>query len=77
MQVLAEAFDRSRAQWDEFLEVSGNSRTIAVAPVQPQVEPVLIEMVERVLVGDMTPEEAAAWANEEVQSLLDEFWASR
>jgi multiple sugar transport system substrate-binding protein len=63
--------------WDEFLEISGNSRTIAVSPVQPQVEPLLDEMVQRVLIGDMTPEEGAAWANEEIQSLLDEFWASR
>lgn len=63
--------------WDEFLAISQNSRTIGISPVQPQVEPVLTEMVERVLVGDMTPEEAATWADAEVQRLLDEFWASR
>jgi ABC-type glycerol-3-phosphate transport system substrate-binding protein len=63
--------------WDEFLAVSSNSRTIAVSPVQPQVETVLIEMMQRVLTGDMTPEEGAAWGNDEVQRLLDEFWASR
>jgi ABC-type glycerol-3-phosphate transport system substrate-binding protein len=62
--------------WDEFLTVSSNSSTIAVSPVQPQVEPVLSEMMERVLTGDMTPEEGAAWGNDQVQGLLDEFWAS-
>jgi multiple sugar transport system permease protein len=63
--------------WDEFLAIAGHSSTIVVSPVQPQVEATLTEMMERVLTGDMTPEEGAAWANEEVQGFLDEFWASR
>ena len=63
--------------WAEFLAISGKSRTIAVSPVQPQVETVLSEMMQRVLTDDMTPEEGATWANDEVQRLLDEFWASR
>lgn len=63
--------------WDEFLAISSNSRTISVSPVQPQVEIMLNEMVERVLTDNMTPEEGAAWANDEVQRLLDEFWSSR
>lgn len=63
--------------WDEFLSVSANSRTIEVAPVQPQVEAVLNEMMARVLSGEMTPEEGAEWGNAEVQRLLDEFWESR
>jgi ABC-type glycerol-3-phosphate transport system substrate-binding protein len=63
--------------WEEFLAISGKSRTIAVSPVQPQVETVLSEMMQRVLTDDMTPEEGATWANDEVQRLLDEFWASR
>jgi multiple sugar transport system substrate-binding protein len=63
--------------WDEFLAVSSHSSTIVVSPVQPQVEATLTEMMARVLTGDMTPEEGAAWANEQVQGFLDEFWASR
>ncbi|HXF63026.1 MAG TPA: ABC transporter substrate-binding protein [Caldilineaceae bacterium] len=63
--------------WDEFLAISANSRTIVVSPIQPQVEEVLNELTERVFIGDMTPEEGAEWANQEVQDLLDEFWASR
>jgi multiple sugar transport system substrate-binding protein len=63
--------------WQDFLAVGANSKTMTVSPVQPQVETVLIEMMQRVLMGEMTPEEGAAWGNEEVQSLLDEFWESR
>lgn len=62
--------------WSEFLQVSSRSRPVQVSPVHPQVETVLQEMMERVLIGQMTPEEGAEWGNAEVQRLLDEFWAA-
>lgn len=73
----SEFYTENVPKWEEFLEVTDNRKTVGISAVHPQVEQALNEMMERVLTGDMTPEEGAEWGNAEVQSLLDDFWATR
>ncbi len=60
---------------EEILAVTALDYVSAISPVQPQADEVINTMVDNVLFGDMTAEEALAEAELELQLLLDNFWA--
>ena len=47
---------------------------VPVAPVQPEANQIINRMVEDVLFGDSSIEDALASAEAEIQELLDAFW---
>lgn len=60
--------------WDDILTVMADDVWVPISPVQPQIEPILSQMLEEALFGVRTPQEALEWAATESQELLDEFW---
>lgn len=62
-----------RAQ--SILDVAALDNTASISPVQPQADEILDRMVDDVMFGDKTPQDALADAEAEIQALLDEFWA--
>ncbi|MEZ4865488.1 MAG: ABC transporter substrate-binding protein [Caldilineaceae bacterium] len=63
--------------WDQIIDVMSQDVWVPISPVQPQVEQILAQMTEEAYFGVRTPEEAINWAAEEIQGLLDEFWAGK
>lgn len=59
---------------ESILGVAALDYLVAVSPVQPEADQVLNRMVEDVLFGDSSIEDALAGAEEEIQGLLDAFW---
>ncbi len=59
---------------EAILGVAALDYLVPVAPVQPEANQVLNRMVEDVLFGDSSIEDALASAEEEIQGLLDAFW---
>jgi len=61
--------------WEDILQVMSQDVWAPITPVQPEVAPIITQMREETLYGLRTVEEALEWGAEEVQNLLDEFWA--
>ena len=59
---------------ESILGVAALDYLVPVAPVQPEANQVLNRMVEDVLFGDSSIEDALASAEAEIQGLLDAFW---
>jgi len=60
---------------ESILGVAALDNTANISPVQPQADEIIERMTEDVMFGDVTPEDALAAAEAEIQALLDEFWA--
>jgi multiple sugar transport system substrate-binding protein len=58
----------------EILEVAALDHVAAISPVQPQADEILVRMVDEVLFGEKSVEEALADAEAQIQELLDIFW---
>ena len=59
----------------EILSVAALDNVASISPVQPEANEIINRMVDDVLFGDKSIEEALADAEAEVQELLDVFWA--
>ena len=59
----------------EILAIAELDHINTVSPVQPQVIEIILQMTDDVLYDDRPYEEALAWAEGEIQALLDAFWA--
>ncbi len=60
---------------ETILGVAALDNTANISPVQPQADEIINRMVDDVMFGDKTPQEALADAEAEIQALLNEFWA--
>lgn len=60
---------------ESILNVAGLDNIAAISPIQPQADEIINRMVDDVLFGDKTAEEALADAEADIQAILDEFWA--
>ena len=60
---------------EDILGVAALDNVIAVSPVQPEADEILNRMEDEVLFGEKSVEQALADAEEEIQALLDAFWA--
>ena len=60
---------------ESILAVAALDSVAPISPVQPEANAIIGRMVEDVLFGDKSIEDALADAEAEVQGLLDEFWA--
>ena len=59
---------------ESLLGVAALDYLVPVSPVQPEANQILGRMVEDVLFGDSSIEDALASAEGEIQGLLDTFW---
>ena len=59
---------------ESLLGVAALDNVVPVSPVQPEAAQIINRMVEDVLFGDSSIEDALASAEAEVQALLDGFW---
>ena len=59
---------------ETIIGVAALDNTANISPVQPQADEVINRMVDDVMFGDATPQEALEAAEAEIQALLDEFW---
>ncbi|MDE2859722.1 MAG: hypothetical protein OXN94_17880, partial [Chloroflexota bacterium] len=59
---------------EALLGVAALDYLVPVSPVQPEANQIINRMVEDVLFGDSSIEDALASAEAEIQGLLDAFW---
>ena len=59
---------------EALLGVAALDNLVPVSPVQPEASQIINRMVEDVLFGDSSVEDALASAEGEIQGLLDAFW---
>jgi len=59
---------------ESLLGVAALDNVVPVSPVQPEAAQIMNRMVEDVLFGDKSPEDALTDAEAEIQELLDAFW---
>ena len=59
----------------EILSVAALDNVSATSPVQPEADQILARMVDEVMFGEKSAEQALADAEAEIQALLDTFWA--
>ena len=64
----------SHPRAEALLGVAALDNVVAVSPVQPEAQQIMNRMVEDVLFGDSSIEDALASAEAEIQGLLDAFW---
>ena len=62
--------------WDKVLQSLENDISIGVVPPQSEIFSTLMDYVDLVGFEEMSPEEGLNTAAEEVQGILDDFWAS-
>lgn len=60
---------------ESILSVAALDYAANISPVQPEADEIINRMVDDVLFGDKSAEDALADAEAEIQALLDEFWA--
>jgi ABC-type glycerol-3-phosphate transport system substrate-binding protein len=67
----------SNTLFQDITAAASLDQSVLATPIQPQINDAVLRMVESVLYGSATPEEALATAAGEAQTLLDEFWAAQ
>jgi len=70
---LKDGVTHPRAQ--SILDIAALDNVATISPVQPQADVIINTMVDDVLFGDKSIEDALADTEAEIQALLDEFWS--